>query len=52
MPPIAANAAISQRKDRLHILVQDEAGPDQPAEAEYEGEPPNDARDCRLVCVI
>jgi hypothetical protein len=29
--------------------VQDEAGPDQPAEAEQKGEQPNDARVCRLV---
>jgi hypothetical protein len=33
----------------LHVLVQDEAGPDQPAEAEHEGEQPDDPRHHRLV---
>jgi hypothetical protein len=36
-------------QDRLHVLVQHEARPDQPAEAEHEGEQPNDARHRRLV---
>ena len=34
-------------QNRLHILVQNEARPDQPAEAEHEREQPDDARDRR-----
>ena len=36
-------------QNRLHILVQNEARPDQPAEAEHEREQPDDARDRRLI---
>ena len=36
-------------KNGLQVLVQDEARPGQPAEAEHHGEQPNDARDAGLV---
>jgi len=36
-------------KNRLHVLVQDKARPNQPAEAEHEREQPDDARDRWLI---
>ena len=36
-------------QNRLHVLVQDKARPNQPAEAEHEREQPDDPRDRRLV---
>ena len=36
-------------QNRLHVLVQDKARPNQPAEAEHEREQPNNARDRRLI---
>lgn len=36
-------------QDRLHVLVEDEPGPDQPAMAEHEGEQPHDPRHRGLV---
>jgi len=36
-------------QNRLHVLVQHKAPPDQPAEAENQREQPDDPRHCRLV---